>query len=61
MMGRGPATFKQNDATRLLLAVKAAGFHAGSVEVDKNGKIAVVTAQPAMDTNDKRDDEWDNL
>jgi len=58
-MARGEANFKQQDLTRALRAAKAAGIEVERFEVDKTGKIVVVTAQPAMDTSDKSDDEWD--
>src|SRR5262245_47000129 len=59
VMARGPASFKQQDLTRALRAAKAAGIDVQRFEIDKTGKIVVITAQPAMDTSDKSDDEWD--
>ena len=44
---------------RVARGAKAAGIEVQRFEVDKTGKIVVVTAQPAMDTSDKSDDEWD--
>jgi hypothetical protein len=58
-MARGEANFKQQDLTRVARGAKAAGIEVQRFEVDKTGKIVVVTAQPAMDTSDKSDDEWD--
>jgi hypothetical protein len=60
-MARGAATFKQQDVTRALRASRAAGIEVQSFEVDNTGKIVVVAAQSAKDTNGKRPDEWDNI
>lgn len=48
-MARGACTFKQQDVTRALRATLAAGIAVQRVEIDKNGRIIVVTAgeQPA--------------
>lgn len=45
-MARGRCTFKQQDVTRALRAARAAGFDVQKVEIDKEGKIVVVTAPP---------------
>jgi hypothetical protein len=42
-VSRGPATFRQQDVTRLLKAARAAGMEAARVEIDPTtGKIALV-------------------
>lgn len=43
-MSKGPQTFRQTDVTRALRAVAAAGIQVQRVEIDKEGKIVVVTA-----------------
>lgn len=43
MPRRGPCTFKQQDVTRLLRATIAAGVGVQRVEIDKNGRIVLVT------------------
>jgi hypothetical protein len=43
-MARGACTFKQNDVTRALRATLAAGVAVLRVEIDKDGRIIVVTA-----------------
>ena len=58
-MARGPLTFRQNNVTRMVKAVVAAGVEVLRVEVDKDGKIIVVTSEtgktaPAIGVN-----EWD--
>jgi hypothetical protein len=40
---RPPSTFRQQDITRAVRAVAAAGVHIGRVEIDKSGKIVIVT------------------
>jgi hypothetical protein len=45
-MARGPSTFRQQDVTRAVKAVVAAGVHIARVEVDRDGKIVVVVGKP---------------
>jgi hypothetical protein len=42
LMPRGPSKFRQQDVTRALKAVAAAGITVRCVEVDSSGKIIVV-------------------
>lgn len=42
-MARGRCTFKQQDVTRALRGVAAAGVAVLRVEIDRHGKIIVVT------------------
>jgi hypothetical protein len=44
---RGPCTFRQSDVTRALKAARAAGFEQVRVEVDTDGKIAIVAGNGA--------------
>ena len=57
-MSRRPAHFTQRDATRLVRAALAAGLSVLKIEVDRDGKLVVVTAKSgktsALDRN-----EWD--
>ena len=48
-MARAPSTFRQQDVTRAVKAVRAAGVDIVRVEVAKDGRIVIVTAeaQPA--------------
>lgn len=45
-MARGPCTFKQQDVTRALKATVAAGIGVLRIEIDKDGKIVVITGPP---------------
>jgi hypothetical protein len=61
-MSRAPSTFRQQDVTRAVKAVAAAGVHIGRVEVDKAGKIVIfaldATDQPGKSTEVN---EWDRV
>jgi hypothetical protein len=41
-MMRRPSIFRKSDATRAILAVRAAGLQIDRVEIDKDGSIIVV-------------------
>ena len=57
-MARAPSTFRQLDVTRAVKAVAAAGVHIARVEIDKTGKIIIITADMA----DQREaNEWDRI
>ena len=43
-MGRSPSTFRQTDITRALKAIRAAGYSAVRVLIDKAGRIEIATA-----------------
>ena len=61
-MARAPSTFRQQDVTRAVKAVTAAGVHIARVEIDKVGKITIITAD-APDGRDQAGEvnEWDRL
>jgi hypothetical protein len=46
-MSRGVLTFKRRDVTRAIKAAQIAGIDVHRVEIDRDGKIIVVTAEPA--------------
>jgi hypothetical protein len=41
-MSRAPSTFRQQDVTKAVKAVAAAGVHIARVEIDKAGKIVII-------------------
>jgi hypothetical protein len=60
-MARGACTFKQQDVTRALKATQAAGLNVQRIEIDKNGKIVVVTGEIMDQRPQPQGNEWDNL
>ena len=60
-MSRGQQTFKQRDVTKAIKATVNAGIAVGRIEIDKNGKIVIVTARPEDAANEEKPgkNEWD--
>ncbi len=59
-MSRGQQTFRQSDVTKALKATVKAGIAVQRVEIDKNGKIVVVTATSQDAGGEKPErNEWD--
>ena len=60
-MPRRPCTFLQTDVKRAVKAVLAAGVEIARVEIEKDGRIILVTGNPpeAQDANGERN-EWDD-
>jgi hypothetical protein len=59
-MARAPSTFRQQDVTRAIRAVAAAGVHISRVEIDKTGKIVIITADPTDRLGEMTEaNEWD--
>ena len=62
-MPRAPSTFRQQDVTRAVKAVAAAGVHIARIEIDKAGKIVIIATDPADhpgETNTEAN-EWDRV
>ncbi len=57
-MARGRSSFRQQDVTRAVLAVRKAGEGVQRVEVGSDGKIIIVTAVSAATPSPSRN-EWD--
>jgi hypothetical protein len=62
LVARAPSTFRQQDVTRAVKAVSAAGVHIDRIEIDKSGKIVIITADPTERTGPIREvNEWDRV
>jgi hypothetical protein len=59
-MTRAPATFRQQDVTKAVKAVAAAGVHIARVEIDKAGKIVIITTD-ATENQSAEVNEWDRV
>ena len=61
-MARAPSTFRQQDVTRAVKAVAAARVHIARIEIDKAGKIVIITGD-ATDQLGKSTEanEWDRV
>lgn len=57
-MPRGNCTFKQRDVTAAVRAVVAAGVEVARVEIDRNGKIVVLTGKAAEADPASDFDRW---
>lgn len=61
-MARSRATFRQQDVTRALRGAAAAGVNIARVEIDKAGKIVIVTGTaPDARGDGKEGNEWDSV
>jgi hypothetical protein len=55
-VARAPSVFRQQDVTRAFRAAKAAGVRVARVEIDRDGKIVIVTAD---ELEQREGNEWD--
>ena len=61
-MARAPSTFRQQDVTRAVKAVTAAGVHVVRVEIDKTGKIVIIAADTTGRSSEMVEaNEWDRI
>jgi hypothetical protein len=58
---RTPSTFRQQDVTRAVKAVVAAGVGIGRVEIDKTGKITIIAAGAEPHDEGREPNEWDRV
>src|SRR5262249_20120039 len=59
-MARAPSTFRQQDVMRAVKAVTAAGVAIARVEIDKAGKITIITSSEER-SSDREANEWDRV
>jgi hypothetical protein len=57
-MSRGPTTFRQRDVSAAMKAATDAGYAVVRVEIDKTGKIILVTSK-AGNTVEEEVAKWD--
>jgi hypothetical protein len=61
-MSRGPSIFRQSDVTRAIKGAAAAGVHIARIEIDKTGKIVIITADPTDHPGEMTEaNEWDRV
>jgi hypothetical protein len=60
-VARDALTFKQQDVTRALRAAAAAGLEVRRIEIDKDGKIIVVTGKPKGAISDESSEDLREL
>lgn len=58
-MARGPLTFRQRDVVAAIKAVEASGHQVVRVEIDRTGRIVVVTTRGAAQA--PQPNEWDAI
>jgi len=59
-MSRGPCTFTEADVARACRGATKAGLVVHRIEIDRAGKIVVVTDKPTPSNgNDASQNEWD--
>lgn len=59
-MGKGSVTFKKRDVKTAVSAVSEAGCNVIRVEIDRSGKIVILTGN-ARAQDQSLDNEWDSL
>lgn len=60
-MARAPSTFRQQDVTRAVKAVRSAGVHIARIEIDKTGKIVIITVGTTELGETREANEWDRV
>jgi hypothetical protein len=60
-MSRAPSTFRQQDVTRAVKAVAAAGVDIARIEIDKAGKISIITGAAQTSEQGREANEWDSI
>ena len=60
-MARAPSTFRQQDVTRAVKAVTAAGVDIARVEIARDGRIVIITAEAQPAVQDDLDRELEEF
>jgi hypothetical protein len=60
VMGKGPARFTKGDLKKAICAVSEAGCNVIRVEIDKTGRIVILTGN-AQAHDQSPDNEWNSL
>ena len=58
-MAPAPSTFRQQDVTRAVKAVTAAGVHIARIEIAKDGRIVIITAAEPAEMERREGNTWD--
>lgn len=60
-MARAPATFRQQDVTRAVRAVAAAGVNIARIEIAKDGRIVIIAGVEPTQSGELEKNEWDRV
>jgi hypothetical protein len=58
-MARAPSTFRQQDVTRAVKAVAAAGVNIARIEIAKDGRIVIITLAESSEIERREANTWD--
>jgi hypothetical protein len=58
-MARAPSTFRQQDVTRAVRAVAAAGVNIARIEIAKDGRIVIISSAALTQGGEVEENEWD--
>lgn len=62
-MSRGPTTFRKRDVKIAIEAARQAGIEVARIEVDKSGKITIISTKGAVEAQHTvgESNEWDEV
>ena len=60
-MPRAPSIFRQQDVTRAVKAVVAAGVDIARIVIDKQGRIEIITLKAEQNGQVREANEWDSI
>ena len=61
LMSRAPSRFRQQDVTKAVKAVAAAGVHIARVEIDRDGRIVIIASNRELEPDRREANEWDRV